>query len=948
MTECHPGQRWISNTEPELGLGIVFEVQNRHVVMNFPASDERRTYALDNAPLTRVQYRAADRIRSEDGAEIIVEAVEEIEGCVVYQGIDARGRALSLHEIDLDSFVQFNRPLDRLFTGQIDKASRFRLRSDTLGHQHRHRVSPVFGLVGPRVQLLGHQLYIADEVSRRHAPRVLLADEVGLGKTIEAGLILHRLLLNGRVNRALIVVPTNLVHQWLIEMLRRFNLRFSILDDEICEELEASGEANPFESAQLVLTSLTFLIDHADRHEQACAADWDLLIVDEAHHLQWTPEHTTPAYDRIERLATAVPGLLLLTATPEQLGVEGHFARLRLLDPNRYHDLAKFLEEERRYGEVNALVERLADSRDVIEADLEAATAGYIGADRIAVLRSAYAGRPAREFMDRIVGELLEHHGTGRVLFRNCRDSISGFPERRLHAHELEPPAEYLEADTSVPAVARLTPETLVGDDWLSFDPRVEWLAQWLASHRTEKVLVICVYADTAQTLEAHLRSRKGLRSAVFHEGMELVSRDRAAAYFADTEDDAQALFCSEIGSEGRNFQFARHLVLFDLPPNPDLLEQRIGRLDRIGQSHTVEIHIPWFRGTAQAVLFHWLHEGLDAFVHICPTGPALIAEFSAPLEHCMAHPEDETALALLIEATRARALELTEILKRGRDRLLERNSFDRSRADAILSAIATAERADELRTWLDDVFSEFGVEHEENDETSLVVHPGDHMSCHEFPGLPEGGLTVTFDRAQAQSRDDMHFLTWEHPMVTGAIDMVLNSEFGNAGFGVVKAPGLNPGSLLVEALFVIVCPAPRGLQVEQFLPQSSLRLLIDAAGEDATDRFPATWFNEHVRDVPPSTAHKVIAKTRDQISGLLDHAAHLAEVAQETIVEEASTAMTELLQAEIDRLRSLAKVNPNVREEEIVHFETSMQNLERYVRAAQLKLDAIRVVIAT
>jgi len=948
MNECHPGQRWISNTEPELGLGIVFEMQNRHVVMTFPASEERRTYALDNAPLTRVQYRAADRIRSEDGADLIVESVEEIEGCFVYQGIDAHGRALSVHEIDLDSFVQFNLPLDRLITGQVDKTSRFRLRSDTLGHQHRHRVSPVFGLVGPRVQLLGHQLYIADEVSGRHAPRVLLADEVGLGKTIEAGLILHRLLLSGRAQRALIVVPANLVHQWLIEMLRRFNLRFSILDEEICEELVASGEPNPFESAQLVLTSLAFLVDHPERHEQACAADWDLLIVDEAHHLQWTPENTTPAYDRIERLATAAPGLLLLTATPEQLGVEGHFARLRLLDGNRYHDLARFLDEERRYGEVNALVERLTDSRDLIDPDLEAAAADYIGADRIAALRSEYLARPAHEFMDRIVAELLEHHGTGRVLFRNCRDNISGFPERRLHAHELDPPAEYLEAATGVPAVARLTPETLLGDEWLSFDPRVEWLAQWLESHRTEKVLVICVYADTAQTLEAYLRSRKGLRSAVFHEGMELVSRDRAAAYFADQQDDAQALFCSEIGSEGRNFQFARHVVLFDLPPDPDLLEQRIGRLDRIGQNHTVEIHIPWFRGTAQAVLFRWLHDGLDAFVHICPAGPALIAEFSEALEYCMTHPEDETALARLVEATRARALELTEILKRGRDRLLERNSFDRRRADDIVSAIGTAERADELRTWLDDVFNEFGVEHEDNDETSLVVHPGDHMSCHEFPGLPEGGLTVTFDRTQAQSRDDMHFLTWEHPMVTGAVDMILGSEFGNASFGVVKAPGLNPGTLLIEALFVIVCPAPRGLQVERFLPQSSLRLLIDAAGEDATDRFPAAWFNEHVRDVPPSTAQKVIAKTRDLIGELLDHAAHLAEVAQEGIVEQASTAMKELLQTEIDRLRSLSKVNPNVREEEIVHFETSMQNLERYLRAAQLKLDAIRVVIAT
>lgn len=912
MIECHPGQRWISNTEPELGLGIVFQVENRRVVMTFPASDERRTYALDNAPLTRVQYRAADRVRSEDGAEIIVSHIDEIEGCVVYQGIDVRGRELSVHEIDLDSFVQFNRPLDRLFTGQIDKATRFRLRSETLNYQHRHLMSPAFGLLGPRVQLLAHQFYIADEVARRHAPRVLLADEVGLGKTIEAGLILHQHLISGRANRVLIVVPANLVHQWIIEMLRRFNLKFSILDGDICDELEASGEANPFESAQLILTSLAFLVEDTKRCAQACAADWDLLVVDEAHHLTWSQERSSPEYGAIEQLAERIPGLLLLTATPEQLGVEGHFARLRLLDPNRYHDLAAFLDEEARYADVNASIEQLDDSDE-----------------------SA-------------VRELLDHHGTGRVFFRNCRDGISGFPARRLFSYDLEAPSVYVEAAAEMAAAARLTPETALGDDWLSVDPRVEWLEAWLAEHRTDKTLVICAHADTAQTLEAYLRSRRGLRSAVFHEDMDLVARDRAAAYFADQEDDAQALICSEIGSEGRNFQFARHLVLFDLPPNPDLLEQRIGRLDRIGQAHTVEIHVPYLQRTAQAVLLRWLHEGIDAFEHICPTGPALLAEFSAPLERCMERPDDGNALTRLLEQTRARRDELTERLERGRDRLIERNSFNAARADDVVGTVNAAEQALELRTYLEVVFDEFGVEHEDNGDMSLVLQPGDHMSCHEFPGLPEGGLTVTFDRAQALSRDDMHFLTWEHPMTSGAIDMVLGGEFGNASFGVVATRGVEAGTLLIETLFVIVCPAPRGSQVQRFLPQSMLRVVVDSAGEDRTLSFAPEWFHDKVRDVPPATAHKVLTKTRDQVSALSDHAAHLAEVSQEKLIERACLAVADELDGEIARLQRLAQVNPNVREEEVSYLRSARHSLERYLRGAQLKLDAVRVVIAT
>ena len=93
MLECQPGQRWISNTEPELGLGIVYEVAGRRVVMSFPAGDERRTYALDNAPLTRVRYRIADRVRTEDGRELIVSEHLEVEGCIVYRGINVEGRA---------------------------------------------------------------------------------------------------------------------------------------------------------------------------------------------------------------------------------------------------------------------------------------------------------------------------------------------------------------------------------------------------------------------------------------------------------------------------------------------------------------------------------------------------------------------------------------------------------------------------------------------------------------------------------------------------------------------------------------------------------------------------------------------------------------------------------------------------------------------------------------
>lgn len=116
-----------------------------------------------------------------------------------------------------------------------------------------------------------------------------------------------------------------------------------------------------------------------------------------------------------------------------------------------------------------------------------------------------------------------------------------------------------------------------------------------MKNHRDEKILVICKQADTAIQLEQVLREKEAIRSAVFHEKMSIVERDKASAYFAQQEDGAQVLISSSIGSEGRNFQFARRLVLFNLPDNPDLLEQSIGRLDRIGQKHDIEIYVPCF-----------------------------------------------------------------------------------------------------------------------------------------------------------------------------------------------------------------------------------------------------------------------------------------------------------------------------------------------------------------
>ena len=161
-----PGQCWISDTEADLGIGLVKACDQRRVTILFPAVGEERTYACANAPLSRVQYGVDDSITTVDGRRLRVREVIEHEGRLQYETVDEVGQPAHIVEAELDSFVQFNRPQDRLLAGQIDKNSDFELRVDTLRQRHRHQGAESFGLLGPRVQLLPHQFYIASEVAR--------------------------------------------------------------------------------------------------------------------------------------------------------------------------------------------------------------------------------------------------------------------------------------------------------------------------------------------------------------------------------------------------------------------------------------------------------------------------------------------------------------------------------------------------------------------------------------------------------------------------------------------------------------------------------------------------------------------------------------------------------------------------------------------------------------
>jgi ATP-dependent helicase HepA len=903
----HQGQRFISDSEPELGLGSVQRMSRLTVSLRFGASGETREYARDNAPLRRVRFHQGDTVSDREGRPLAIVSVEERRGLLYYRGADRE-----LCETALSDAISFNKPEERLFVGQVDAPQTFALRLEALRHQHRRRQSKVRGFAGGRIDLIPHQLCIAAEVSGRLVPRVLLADEVGLGKTIEACLILHRLVLTGRARRVLILVPDSLVHQWLVEMLRRFNLWFHIFDEARCAAIEATRpDANPFLEDQFVLASLRLFTDSPRRVEQAGSAGWDVMVVDEAHHLGWMREAKSPEYAAVEALSLSAPGLLLLTATPEQLGMASHFARLRLLDPARFHDLDEFLRETETYRDVA----RQAQSLD----------------DPIAL------------------ADLLDRHGTGRVMFRNSRAAITGFPRREALLCPLDPGpdrdallrrlAEEFLADS------RSEPDPAFAPDFAN-DPRLDWLADRLLSLDPDKVLLLCRSRAKAEAIEEGLRARLNLKMAVFHEGLSLVQRDRHAAWFAE-EGGARLLVCSEIGSEGRNFQFAHHLVMFDLPLEPEVLEQRIGRLDRIGQRGGIRLHLPFVSGSAPEVLARWYDLGLDAFRRNLHGAHPLGERFAARIRelardlHQRGRAAADEALGRLIADTVAARDELEARLEQGRDRLLELNSFRPEAAARLVEQVREQDADPTLDAFMIAVFDHFTIPVEEIARRTYQLGSSGVLAD-TFPGLPRSGLTVTCDRSRALSREDEQFLTWDHPLVTGALDLILGSEKGNSSFAWWPDPKTQ--ALYLEAVYLLECVAPPPLHIDRFLPPTPLRVVIDHDGEERSAALEPMAVRNALRRGDPFALQPPEIR-EDLLPALLGRAQAAANARVPALIAAARREMAAQLDHEIARLRDLRSVNPSVRAEEIDLLVEQRDALFRHLEGARLRLDAIRLI---
>ena len=242
-------------------------------------------------------------------------------------------------------------------------------------------------------------------------------------------------------------------------------------------------------------------------------------------------------------------------------------------------------------------------------------------------------------------------------------------------------------------------------------------------------------------------------------------------------------------------------------------------------------------------------------------------------------------------------------------------------------------------------VFDQFGVDSEFHSEHSYILRPSEQM--HEnFPGLKDEGNTVTFDRNKALIREDMEFLSWEHPMVNESMEMIFHSEFGNTAMAVINLESLPKGTLFVETWYSLNTIAEKKLQLDRFLPVHPTRFLLDSNMKNYSDILTYEKLSKLCNSLPKKTALAIAEKTRVITQKITETSQKLADEKCMKIKQSAIELMHDQLNHELERLISLKNINPSIRDEEVNYLEDMIKESNQCIDRAKFQLQAIRIIV--
>lgn len=755
-----PGDRLSHRHNRELGPGLVLSVAARRLTVLFPQQGETLQFSTDSEALVPLVLKPGSRARVEgSGEEVLVAAIT---------GLTCRledGRELEV--ADLWPLPPEETLVDRLVRGKVDPWEDLRNRLDGLRLLRLRQAGGLGSFLGGRIRLHPHQLHVAERAARvleeGRAVRFLLADEVGLGKTVEACLIMNRLLHGGYKNaqpveRTLVVAPDTLVVQWLGELWRKHHTLFVLVDEARIADVQRDfgPGTNPFEIYRRAIVSLETLSENRRLVEHAVAAGIDLLVVDEAHHLRRSPGHPgNAAYRAVAPIADLGKHVLLLTATPLEDDSHGFFRLLQLLLP------VELPEDD--------FEKRLAERRP-----LPPCTS--------ATRRVDIGGLPPR------VGRPIELPEEAWAPFETILERLRALPADNPLAQKRK--AEWLQR--ALACNAALLP--LVGDDAelktqlleaQAADPRVKFLLEEAPGwrRRKEKTLIFVAHKESLDFVRAELERR--VQTGVFHEALSAERRDIEVAQFR-LPDGPAILISTESGGEGRNFEFCHRLVLFDLPWNTAAVEQRIGRLDRIGRKIPTEI-VYFKPPTGFGRVLVELYEEIGLFAE--PLG-GLVQE----LRH-LSREIERVAVAGEAVSTGVFA-EVLEEARSARSRVHEAafHELHRDRFERVLGEQILARVPEDLEAITEDVVTRsaarfgFQVEEQSGRRVWHIEYSGEALIDH-LPGVMPGTVfRGTFDREEAVEDETLDFFSSGHPLVEGILTELEEGPRGRVAM--LQVPG--------------------------------------------------------------------------------------------------------------------------------------------------------------
>lgn len=456
-----------------------------------------------------------------------------------------------------------------------------------------------------KITLYPHQIEAALRYLNEMNGRILLADEVGLGKTIEAGIILKELIMRGEINRVLILAPASLLGQWQVEMADKFGLSFEI-----------NRSVHNWNRYDMIISSIdtakkTKHIDEINRIK------WDLIIIDEAHRLR---NRTTKAYKAFQNLKAN--NRLFLTATPIQNNIMDLYNLLDLLDNGYLGTISefnmKYVADDKGIKVNNVKV--LQDKLRKIMMRTTRTAAGLEFTKRDVYTTLIEPSEEEDKFMDIAIQFIRDRYNEVIVKEQEEKDNLKGLGTLQLMAMTrmlcscryafAKSFEKYLKNNITDPLRLQEGTKILELNEKLGENKKFNQTID-LVKKINDKIIIFTQFKATQESLEDRLE-KEGFKVAKLNGSMNLQEKKNAVLKIKGGE--AQILICTEAGGEGLNLQFCHNLINYDLPWNPMRVEQRIGRIHRIGQLYDVKIYNLSINGTIEEYILKKLYEKIELF----------------------------------------------------------------------------------------------------------------------------------------------------------------------------------------------------------------------------------------------------------------------------------------------------------------------------------------------